>query len=60
MFSYFKESRYSYNEPAIFTDEGIFQGIIGVPITYLDKHNPDDFEILGIFTPAMCSEQNQL
>ena len=23
-----------------------------MPITYLDKHNPDDFEILGIFTPT--------
>lgn len=23
---------------------------MGVPITYLDYHNPDDFEILGIFT----------
>lgn len=25
-----------------------FNGIMGVPITYLDKHNPDQFEILGI------------
>lgn len=25
-----------------------YDGIIGVPITYLDKHNPDQFEILGI------------
>lgn len=30
----------------------IDKGIMGVPITYLDKHNPDDFEILGIFTVA--------
>ena len=25
-----------------------YDGIMGVPITYLDKHNPDQFEILGI------------
>ena len=25
-----------------------YDGIIGVPITYLDKHNPEQFEILGI------------
>lgn len=24
-----------------------YAGIMGVPITYLDKHNPNDFEILG-------------
>ena len=23
-------------------------GIIGVPITFLDKYNPDQFEIVGI------------
>jgi hypothetical protein len=25
-----------------------YQGIMGVPITFLSKHNPDQFEILGI------------
>ena len=25
-----------------------YDGIMGVPITYLDKHNPDQFDILGI------------
>lgn len=25
-----------------------YNGIMGVPITYLDKHNPEQFEILGI------------
>ena len=25
-----------------------YDGVMGVPITYLDKHNPDQFEILGI------------
>lgn len=26
-----------------------FDGVIGVPITFMDKYNPDQFEILGIF-----------
>ena len=25
-----------------------YDGVMGVPITYLDKHNPDQFEIIGI------------
>lgn len=25
-----------------------YEGIMGVPITFLDKHNPDQFEIVGI------------
>ena len=25
-----------------------YNGIMGVPISYLDKHNPDEFEILGV------------
>lgn len=25
-----------------------YDGVIGVPITFLDKHNPDQFEILGM------------
>ena len=25
-----------------------YDGVMGVPITYLDKHNPDQFEIMGI------------
>ena len=25
-----------------------YSGVMGVPITFLDKHNPDQFEILGI------------
>jgi len=24
-----------------------YDGVMGVPITYLDKHNPDEFEIIG-------------
>lgn len=26
-----------------------YDGIMGVPITYLDKHNPDQFDIIGEF-----------
>jgi len=37
-----------------------YDGIIGVPITFIDKHNPEQFEIIGqtgIFEPAgLCSE----
>lgn len=41
-----------YNFDAIevpFTDAipGDFDGIMGVPITFLNKHNPDQFEIVG-------------
>lgn len=25
-----------------------YDGVMGVPITYIDQHNPDDFEILGL------------
>ena len=25
-----------------------YDGAIGVPVTFLDKHNPDQFEVLGI------------
>ena len=25
-----------------------YQGAMGVPITFLDKYNPDQFEIIGI------------
>lgn len=25
-----------------------YDGIMGVPITFLDKHNPDQFEIIGL------------
>lgn len=33
-----------------FTDAipGDYDGVMGVPITYLEKHNPDQFEIVGI------------
>lgn len=25
-----------------------YDGVMGVPITFLDKHNPEQFEILGM------------
>ncbi len=25
-----------------------YKGLMGVPITFIDKYNPDQFEILGI------------
>lgn len=30
-----------------------YAGVIGVPITYLDKHNPAQFEIIGILKPKI-------
>jgi len=29
-----------------------FNGVMGVPITFLDKHNPDQFDILGMSASA--------
>lgn len=29
-----------------------YKGVMGVPITFLDKHNPDQFEILGLANSA--------
>ncbi len=29
-----------------------YNGVMGVPITFLDKHNPEQFEILGIANSA--------
>lgn len=29
-----------------------YEGVMGVPITFLDKHNPNQFEILGIANSA--------
>ena len=28
-----------------------YDGVMGVPITFLDKYNPDQFEIVGITSP---------
>lgn len=43
-----------------------FDGVMGVPITFLDKYNPDQFEIVGITKPwsdgrtKMYSKQMQI
>ena len=34
------------------------QGAMGVPITFLDKYNPDQFEILGHMATTKISEFN--
>ena len=31
-----------------------YDGIMGVPITFLDKHNPDQFEIIGMDRPLIA------
>ena len=33
-----------------------YPGVMGVPITFLDKHNPDQFEILGTLASAGYNE----
>ena len=37
-----------------------YDGVMGVPITYLDKHNPDQFEILGYTGGLGWNEQNDV
>ncbi|MBQ9936487.1 MAG: hypothetical protein IJO70_11625, partial [Lachnospiraceae bacterium] len=34
--------------PELSSDERRCSGIIGVPITFLDKYNPEQFEIIGL------------
>lgn len=34
-----------------------YDGIMGVPITYLDKHNPEQFEILGLACLAQMNRR---
>lgn len=34
-----------------------FKGVMGVPITYVDKHNPNQFEILGMSSSAGYSKE---
>lgn len=33
-----------------------YEGLMGVPITFLDKHNPDQFEIVGSFNAGAHGE----
>nr|WP_315125823.1 adenine-specific methyltransferase EcoRI family protein [uncultured Porphyromonas sp.] len=35
-----------------------YDGVMGVPITYLDKHNPDQFEIIGLMASTAIDEYN--
>ncbi len=35
-----------------------YKGIMGVPITFLDKFNPDQFQILGIMSTTKVTEDN--
>lgn len=37
-----------------------YDGVMGVPITYLNKHNPDQFEILGYTGGLGWNEQNDV
>src|SRR5699024_6241722 len=37
-----------------------FTGVMGVPISFLDKYNPDQFEILGIDTDVKDGELSYL
>ena len=39
--------------PYIDAIPGDYDGVMGVPITFLDKFNPDQFEIIGITKPAV-------
>lgn len=32
-------------------------GIMGVPITYLDKHNPDEYELIGDLRPIVQGKE---
>lgn len=34
-----------------------YEGVMGVPITYLDKYNPEQFQILGLSASAGYSEE---
>lgn len=35
-----------------------FTGVMGVPITFLDKYSPDQFEILGMTKTPICNDNN--
>ena len=36
-----------------------YAGVMGVPISFLDKYNPDQFEILGIAKTPICYSNSQ-
>ena len=35
-----------------------YNGVMGVPITFLDKYNPEQFEVLGIMASTQITEYN--
>lgn len=35
-----------------------YEGVMGVPITFMDKYNPDQFEILGMTKTPICHDNN--
>lgn len=35
-----------------------YDGVMGVPVTFLDKYNPDQFEIIGAMTTTKVDEYN--
>ncbi len=35
-----------------------YEGVIGVPITFMDKYNPDQFEIVGQMVTTKIDEFN--
>jgi len=36
-----------------------YEGVMGVPITFMDKYNPDQFEIIGQMVTTKIDELNQ-
>lgn len=51
---YPKYDNYDAIEVSPYTDIPIdYDGVMGVPITFLDKYNPDQFEIIGMDRPIM-------
>ena len=54
MFTYLLYNNYdaiNINKTADIPDD--YDGVMGVPITFLDKYNPDEFEIIGTSTIDM-------
>lgn len=37
-----------------------YEGVMGVPITFLNKYNPDQFEILGLAPERLSNDQSSL
>lgn len=59
--AYPKYDNYDAIEVSKITDLPVnYDGVMGVPITYLDKHNPDQFEILGYTGGLGWNEQNDV